>query len=327
MPERGLLATVQVATIFVTVLKPHTHGEDRWMTTVADNEPIVPMSPEPPAETVRVVVRHRVSTRLWHWVNVIAFFMMVMSGLMIFNAHPRLYWGKYGANFDHAWLEISNHNHRGFLRIGPAKFDTTGVLGISGNQPTSSRPTAFPSWATIPSSYNLADGRLWHLFFAWVLAIGLATYLLISAWNRHLRDDVAPTLDELKPAHVWQDVVDHARLRFPRGEAATRYNILQKLSYAAVLLVLLPVMVLTGLVMSPGVDPWLPWLVDLFGGRQSARSIHFITMWLLLGFFLVHILMVFLAGPINEIGSMITGRYAIEPERPALPEDNDAQQP
>src|SRR5206468_11864982 len=93
-----------------------------------------------------------------------------------------------------------------------------------------------------------------------------------------------------------------------------RYNILQKLSYGPVLLVLLPLMVLTGLCMSPGADPWLPWLVDLFGGRQSARSIHFIDMWLLLGFFLVHLTMVVLAGPINEIGSMITGRYAIKPD-------------
>ena len=216
--------------------------------------------------------------------------------------------GKYGANFDTAWLEIFSRDDRGYLRIGSKTFDTTGVLGISGNQAGHSRPTAFPGWATIPSSYNLADGRLWHLFFAWVLAISLVTYLLVSIWNRHLQADVAPSREELKPGHLWQDIKDHARLRFPKGEAASRYNILQKLSYGAVLLVFLPVMVVTGLCMSPGADPWLPWLVDLFGGRQSARSVHFITMWLLLGFFLVHIAMVILAGPINEIGSMITGR-------------------
>lgn len=303
------------------------------MATVADNHASQPILPDagPTSAPRRLIVRHRLSTRLWHWVNVFAFFIMVMSGLMIFNAHPRLYWGKYGANFDYAWLEISNHDHRGFLRIGPATIETTGVLGISGNEPVTSRPTAFPSWATIPSSYNLADARLWHLFFAWVLAIGLSSYLLISLWNRHLRDDVAPHHEELKPAHLWQDIKDHARLRFPTGEAATRYNILQKLSYGAVLIVLLPMMVLTGLVMSPGADPWLHWLVNLFGGRQSARSIHFITMWLLLGFFLVHIAMVFLAGPVNEIRSMITGRYAIRPdrplmpERPPMPEDDDAE--
>ncbi|HYX45599.1 MAG TPA: cytochrome b/b6 domain-containing protein [Sphingomicrobium sp.] len=273
------------------------------------------------------IFRHRLSTRLWHWVNALAFFMMVMSGLMIFNAHPRLYWGRYGANFDHSWLEIGSRHQRGFLRVGSRMFETTGVLGISGNQAAAhTRPTAFPGWATIPSSYNLADGRLWHLFFAWVLAVGLGVFLVASLWNRHLADEVAPTRDELRPSHIWKDIKDHALLRFPTGEAATRYNVLQKLSYGAVLLVFLPVMVLTGLAMSPGVDPWLPWLVDVFGGRQSARSIHFITMWLLLGFFLVHIAMVILAGPINEIGSMITGRYRVPPGRAVTTEANDAGQ-
>ncbi|HEX5259279.1 MAG TPA: cytochrome b/b6 domain-containing protein [Sphingomicrobium sp.] len=295
--------------------------------------------PDSAPEVVRRrIFRHRISTRLWHWLNALAFFMMVMSGLMIFNAHPRLYWGKYGANFDYAWLEISSHGGRGYLRIGPRMFDTTGVLGLSGNQATQHfRPTAFPGWATIPSSYNLADARMWHLFFAWILAVGLAAYLVVSVWNRHLQKEVAPTRDELAPSHVWQNIKDHARLRFPTGEAATRYNILQKLSYGSVLLLLLPLMILTGLCMSPGADPWLPWLVDVFGGRQSARSIHFITMWLLLAFFVVHIAMVFLAGPINEIGSMITGRYSIKPEpkarlqaaalppRPTAGEDDDGE--
>jgi Ni/Fe-hydrogenase b-type cytochrome subunit len=320
---------MELTAILVTLAsREHAWDEDRSMATVADDEPELRPSPNPapPADATREIFRHRISTRLWHWINVIAFFMMVMSGFMIFNAHPRLYWGKYGANFDYAWLEISSHDQRGFLRVGSKTFDTTGVLGISGNQAGHSRPTAFPGWATIPSNYNLADGRLWHLFFAWVLAIGLVAYLLISTWNRHLQKEVAPTREELKPDHLWQDIKDHARLRFPTGEAASRYNILQKLSYGAVLLLLLPLMVLTGLCMSPGADPWLPWLVDLFGGRQSARSIHFITMWLLLGFFLVHIAMVILAGPINEIGSMITGRYTIKPERPSSPEAENAGQ-
>jgi thiosulfate reductase cytochrome b subunit len=298
------------------------------MATIVDNEPDEVLPPPTAAGDGRLIVfRHRISTRLWHWINALAFFMMVMSGLMIFNAHPRLYWGRYGANFDYSWLEIGSRNHRGFLRIGSKMFDTTGVLGISGNQAAGlTRPTAFPGWATIPSNYNLADGRLWHLFFAWVLALGLAAYLLVSLWNRHLANEVAPTREELKPLHIWQDIKDHASLRFPTGEAATRYNVLQKLSYGAVLLVFLPVMILTGLCMSPGVDPWLPWLVDVFGGRQSARSIHFITMWLLLAFFLVHIAMVILAGAINEVRSMITGRYALKPDRPTPAEADDAGQ-
>ena len=294
------------------------HGEDANLTALVDG-------PESLTPKRRIIFRHRLSTRLWHWVNVVAFFIMVMSGLMIFNAHPRLYWGQYGANFDHSWLEISAKDQKGHLRIGSATFETTGVLGVWRDKAGVINTRAFPGWATIPSRYNLADARLWHLAFAWVLALGLFAYLLISLWNRHIQDEIAPTADEAKPAHVWQDIKDHARLRFPTGEAATRYNILQKMSYGLVLLILLPLMVLTGLSMSPGTDAFAGGLVELFGGRASARSIHFIVMWLLLGFFLVHVAMVILAGPFNEVRSMITGRYAIKPDRPVIEESDDAE--
>ena len=294
------------------------HGEDSNLTAPVDDLENFPLKR-------RIIFRHRLSTRLWHWVNVVAFFIMVMSGMMIFNAHPRLYWGQYGANFDHPWLEISAKDQKGHLRIGSATVETTGVLGVWRDKAGVINTRAFPGWATIPSRYNLADSRLWHLFFAWVLAVGLFAYLLISLWNRHIQDEIAPTADEVKPAHVWQDIKDHARLRFPTGEAATRYNILQKMSYGLVLLILLPLMVLTGLSMSPGTNAFAGGLVELFGGRASARSIHFIVMWLLLGFFLVHIAMVILAGPINEVRSMITGRYAIKPDRPIIEESDDAE--
>ncbi|MFX8393245.1 cytochrome b/b6 domain-containing protein, partial [Acinetobacter baumannii] len=88
--------------------------------------------------------------------------------------------------------------------------------------------------------------------------------------------DLLLTSEEARPAHLWQDIKDHARLRFPKGAAALRYNPLQKLAYSGVLFVLLPLIVLTGLTMSPALDAAWPWLPDLFGGRQSARSIHFL---------------------------------------------------
>ncbi|HWV12626.1 MAG TPA: cytochrome b/b6 domain-containing protein, partial [Sphingobium sp.] len=115
---------------------------------------------------------------------------------------------------------------------------------------------------------------------------------------------------------VWQDIADHARLRFPTGEAALRYNVLQKASYIIVIFVALPLLIFTGLTMSPGMNAAWPWLVDLFGGRQSARSIHFITAFALVAFFLVHIAMVLLAGPANELRSIITGRYRLPKARP-----------
>jgi thiosulfate reductase cytochrome b subunit len=261
-----------------------------------------------------VVRRHSLSTRVWHWVNVVALIVMLMSGLMIFNAHPRLYWGQYGANYDPAWLEIGSDEGRGYLRVGGASVDTTGVLGVSTLDGRAQR-RAFPGWATIPSGYDLALSRRWHLSFAWVFGVGIAGYLLASLVNGHLWRDLLPRAGELRPPHLWRDIVDHARLRFPRGEAARRYSVLQKLAYVGVLVVLLPVMVLSGLTMSPSMDAAWPWLLDLFGGRQSARSIHFIAAWLIVLFVVVHLAMVVLAGPVNEIRSMITGRYRLPKEK------------
>lgn len=272
-----------------------------------------PQANEPAPGTL--VRRHRLSTRLWHWINVVTLAIMLMSGLMIFNAHPRLYWGEYGANPDHAWLEITTEAGKGELHLGRLTFDTTGVLGSFTDAHGVVRAQAFPGWITIPSTYSLSDARLWHLAFAWILAVGLFVYLLWSLANGHIRRDLHITFKEWGPRHIWQDVKDHARLRFPTGAAALHYNVLQKFAYCGVLFVLLPLIILTGLTMSPGLDAGLPFLADLFGGRQSARSVHFLAALGLVLFVLVHLVMVVLAGPFNEIRSMITGRYRLPRER------------
>ena len=262
-----------------------------------------------------LVRRHRLSTRLWHWLNFIALIVLLMSGLMIFNAHPRLYWGEYGANFDSAWLEIRAVGSEGVLRIGDVKIPTTGVLGVFTDGEGAVQRKAIPGWATIPSSYNLADARIWHLAFAWVLAPALLVYLLWSLANGHIRRDLHITRREWRPSAIWHDISEHARLRFPAGIAALRYSVLQKLAYAGVLFVLLPAMILTGLAMAPAMDAAWPWLSEVWGGRQSARSVHFIAAFGLVAFFVVHIVMVVLAGPINELRSIITGRYRLPREK------------
>lgn len=262
-----------------------------------------------------VVPRHRLSTRLWHWINFAALIILLMSGLMIFNAHPRLYWGEYGANPDPAWLEIGSHEGEGYARVAGAELTTTGVLGSWTDADGNIQNRAFPYWATLPSNYNLALARRWHLTFAWVFSLGLIFYMCWSLVNGHFRRDLLPRSNEITPRHIWSDLKNHARLRFPRGAAALRYNILQKASYIGVIFVLIPLMILTGLTMSPSMDATWPWLLDIFNGRQTARSIHFITATLLVLFILVHLVMVLLAGPINEIRSMITGRFRLPREK------------
>lgn len=262
------------------------------------------------------VRRHRFSTRVWHWVNAASFIVMLMSGLMIFNAHPRLYWGQYGANHDAAWLEIgATPRGEGVLDIGGVTIRTTGVLGVSTDAEGRQQELAFPGWATIPSHYSLADARLWHLAFAWVLAVGLLVFLLWSLVSGHLQRDIHITRREWRLTNIWHDIKEHARLQFPRGEAALRYSTLQKLAYAGVLFLMLPLVIATGLAMSPGMDAAWPWLTQVLGGRQSARSIHFVVAFTLLAFLIVHLAMVMLSGPLNGIRAMITGWYRLPPER------------
>jgi thiosulfate reductase cytochrome b subunit len=274
------------------------------------------MSSEAPPPAAPVwAKRHRLTTRIWHWVNALAVFVMLMSGLMIFNAHPRLYWGHYGANADPAWLSVGSTATSGFVEIGGVRIGTTGVIGRWRDPEGEVKRRAFPWWATIPSYYSLSGARRWHFAFAWLLVPALIAFAIASLSNRHLRRDLAPTRDELHPRHVWRDIVDHARLRYPTGEAALRYNVLQKLAYVGLILLLLPLLILTGLAMSPAMDAAWPWLVDLFGGRQSARSIHFIAAMLVALFILIHLAQVILAGPFNHVRSMVTGWFRVPRSR------------
>lgn len=275
-----------------------------------------------PAPAAReVVYRHRVITRVTHWVNALCFTLLLMSGLQILNAHPALYWGQFGADDDTAFIEFfaarpdgRDGELAGFTRVGPVTIETTGLFGVSRGGDGDVRVIAMPGWATIPSSRDLATGRRWHFFFAWLFVINGLVFVAGSLINGHLRRDLLPERRELRPRHILRDLGNHLRLRLPRGEDAKRYNVLQKGAYLGVGL-LLVLMVLTGLTMSPGMNASMPWMLDLFGGRQSARTIHFLAATGTVAFVILHLAMVLLAGPINEIRSMITGRFTIPPEK------------
>ncbi|MDQ0320516.1 thiosulfate reductase cytochrome b subunit [Pararhizobium capsulatum DSM 1112] len=262
-----------------------------------------------------VILRHRLITRLTHWCWAIALFLLLLSGLQIFNAHPTLYVGaQSGFEFDNDVFSIkamrdAAGNAEGVTTVFGKSFDTTGVLGVSGPDSAQSY-RGFPAWATVPSYQDLATGRVVHFFFAWLFAVVFLLWLFASIINGHLRRDILPTGGELRS--VPRSILDHLRLRFHHDG---RYNVLQKLSYGGVLLVIFPLIILTGLTMSPGMNAAWPWLLDIFGGRQTARTIHFACMLLLVTFFVVHIAMVVAAGPLNELRSIITGRYRISGHR------------
>jgi thiosulfate reductase cytochrome b subunit len=261
-----------------------------------------------------LIYRHRLVARLTHWVWAVAMFFLLLSGLQIFNAHPALYIGEQsGFEFDNDVLRIGAERAEdgtpvGYTQVFGARFDTTGTLGLSEDR-GQLQARAFPAWATIPSYRSLATGRVVHFFFAWIFVAAFGFWLIAALLNGHLRREIIPTLADLRavPQSIW----DHLRLRLHHDG---RNNVLQKLAYAAVLLVLFPLIILTGLTMSPSMDAAWPWLPEVFGGRQTARTLHFLAMALLVLFFLVHIAMVILAGPLNELRSMITGWYRTKPE-------------
>lgn len=215
--------------------------------------------------------KHNLTTRIWHWVNLFALVILFMSGLNISNAHPWLYWGHAGSEPAEAWVRV----------------------------------VRFPGWATIPEYYSLAQARQWHLLLAWVFAVGWLLYFFVSLINRHFQRDIATRRDEWRWSAIREDLKAH--LRFDFHHAGGKYNFLQKLTYVGVIFVLLPVMILTGMAISPGFEPALPWLPELFGGRQSARTVHFLAAWALVGFLVIHVALVLLSGPVRQLRDMITG--------------------
>jgi len=176
----------------------------------------------------------------------------------------------------------------------------------------------FPSWLTVPSHQWLAMARAWHFFFAWMFLINGLCYVAYVLLTRHLARDLWPSRDDLRG--IGASIVDHLRFRHPTGEAAKRYNVLQKFAYLTVIFVLLPLIILMGFGMSPRLDTLFGGWIDWFGGRQSARSIHFIVAWMLVAFVLIHVFEVIVTGFWNNVRSMITGRYRV-PEQSAHDED------
>jgi thiosulfate reductase cytochrome b subunit len=285
--------------------------------SLGDSAPASTLAGRPPRR--ELIYRHSAVVRITHWINVVCLTVLLMSGLQIFNAHPALYWGQL-SDFDHPLLEMKSEQPaggapRGITTVLGHRFDTTGVLGLSADAAGQPWPRGFPSWITLPGQQSLAEGRLWHFFFAWLFVINGALYLLAGIVSGHFVRDLAPGGRQL--LHIGRTAWDHLLLRFPKGEEARHYNVLQKLAYLVVIFGILPFIVLTGLTMSPRLDAAFPQLLALFGGRQSARTIHFILAWAMVAFVVVHVVMVLLSGVWNNLRSMITGRYAIEEARDA----------
>ena len=261
--------------------------------------------------------RHSLPLRIMHWCNVIFLATLLMSGLNIFNAHPALYWGKSSYRGVPPILEIRGQENdeeeiAGVTRIFGHEFDTTGFLGASENSAGDLTERGFPSWLTLPDRQWLSLARRWHFFFAWLLLVNGLAFVTYAVASRHLFHDLLPTGQDVRS--IGRTIIDHLRFRHPKGEAAKNYNVLQKSAYLAVIFFLLPLMILMGLGMSPALNAFPPGWVDIFSGRQSVRTLHFIIALALVLFVMIHVFMVIVNGFWNNLRSMITGYYRIESE-------------
>jgi thiosulfate reductase cytochrome b subunit len=258
------------------------------------------------------VYRHSITARVTHWLWALALLVLVMSGLQIFNAAPYL---DASDKSDPARRVLAFDAQKapdgkpvGQIIVFGHAFTTTHVLGYTDDGQGGEEARAFPGALTLPATQDLADGRTWHLFFGWVLSLSLITYIIVGAIRKDLRELVLRPSDipKLLPMQLY-----YFKLRKEPPPHGT-YNPLQKAAYTVVLFGFIPLIILTGLALSPGVDAMTGPLVWLLGGRQFARTWHFTLMALLIGYFCTHMVLVLSSGAWNNVKSMITGWYRLK---------------
>jgi len=233
--------------------------------------------------------------RISHWILAASFLTLAVSGFVILMAHPRLYWGEAGNDLMPALIELPFTPNSGgvdFADRTPIFQDAAGP--ISANRTT--RIFNENGW-----------GRSLHFLSAWFLVIPGAIYLLAGIFGGHFRSHLWPGAQELAPRLVWREFLEHLRFQIRHATGGPDYGVMQKLSYSFVVFLAAPLIVLTGLTMSPTVSAAFPFLLRLFGGFQSARTIHFATFVALLLFVLVHIVMVIASGFRRQIRAMTVG--------------------
>lgn len=274
------------------------------------------MKTPPGAAGPQVDYRHPWVVRLWHWANAGAVVVLLMTGLLLFDIHPRLYWGDDGHAGMPAFLavdamDVTSATPRFSLQLGGHHWDVTGIIGTIVDEGDSGKYVLI---ANPPDDWQFGATRGWHFMFAWLLGLSLPAYALYLLVSGRLRDRLLPTRVELSARSIGHELSQHLRMRRARGEASRHYNILQKASYLSVIGVLIPLAILSGFTMSNAMTAVFPGLIALFGGHQSARSVHFMVAMLLGLFLLVHVFQVLVSGFTNLMRSMITGRFVVEPE-------------
>jgi thiosulfate reductase cytochrome b subunit len=233
--------------------------------------------------------------RISHWVAALGVLTLAFTGFVILMAHPRLYWGAVGNDLTPAFLELPisrNYRHAGWEQ-------SVAFFPNAGSAVTASR------------TYDILNENGWarslHFLAAWFLVVTGTGYVFAGIFSGHFRRNVLPRLRDLTPRLLWQDLVIHLQPHIQPARGGPPYGLLQKCIYCGVVFLALPMMVLTGLTMSPAITAGYPFLLSLFGGSQSARTIHFFVFAVLVLFVIVHVLMVIMSGFKRQIRAMTLG--------------------
>jgi thiosulfate reductase cytochrome b subunit len=252
---------------------------------------------EPRAEApdVSAGAGHRRWVRISHWIVAVSVLTLAFTGVVILMAHPRLYWGSVGNDLTPALLELPirrNYRHGGWEQRTP--------FFAQANSPVSAVRT-----------YDILNENSWgrslHFLAAWFFVVTGAAYVLAGILTGHFRRHLVPGARELAPRLLWQDLIGHLRLQIQPARGGPPYGLLQKCAYCGVVFFALPMMIVTGLAMSPAITAAYPFLSGIFGGSQSARTIHFFLFVALILFLVIHVLMVILSGFKRQITAMTLG--------------------
>jgi thiosulfate reductase cytochrome b subunit len=233
--------------------------------------------------------------RVSHWIAAASLFTLAFTGVVILMAHPRLYWGEVGNDLTPALIELPisrNHRHGGWEAVTP--FFDAAASPVSASR-------------TFDIFNQNGWGRSLHFLAAWCLIVPGVMYFFGGAIGGHFRAHIWPRAKELAPHLLWRDVVAHLRLQIPPATGGPHYGLLQKCAYSFVVFVAAPLIAVTGLAMSPAVTAAVPFLLTLFGGYQSARTIHFFTFVALLSFVGIHVVMIVKSGFRRQLRAMTVG--------------------
>jgi thiosulfate reductase cytochrome b subunit len=249
--------------------------------------------PATAAQPKTKILRHSALVRVTHWLTFVSFVLLLLTGLEIVVSHPRFYWG-----------ETGNVNMKPLF-----------VIPIPASRGTV--PTGY--------SYQMPDQNGWsrylHFEMAWVLVLTGLLYVAVSLLNGHFRKDILPEPGQRSLGAIFNRLKAYLHRSQPNPAEARSYNVLQRWAYIAVLFILFPLILWTGLALSPSFNAAFPWAVNILGGRQSARTLHFFTTWAIVLFVLIHVTMVALSGFLSRTAPMITGRVYVPASDTPDPEE------